>query len=154
MQLTFDTVEELKEFVKTHLKNPRNKAGGDDEGAQVGGTAPPPVMPPTGGAASGFPSGPSGFVPQGAGAGPMGGGFPAAAVTGPAPEVVALVNRIVARMNGAVQSGATKPDDMLTWFRGQCGPEAAAATIEQVQQHFLPRLPVPALEQIAKMMAA
>jgi hypothetical protein len=157
MKLCFDTVDELRAFVKEDLKTKKSgKAGDGDEAAT--GSAPSPAMPAVGGqigAVAGFPSG--GFAPQGAGAGPTGAAFPAAGAPVMAPEVAALVQRITIRMDGAVQSGATKAEDMLTWFRGQCAgvdPSAANATLDQIKQVFLPKLSVPALDQIAKMMAA
>lgn len=158
MRLSFDTIEEVREFVKG-LKTSRTK-GDADEGTQAGAAtgqqAPAPIMPQTNGA---FP-GPgtmqtAGFAAPGPGAGPAGGGFPAAgAQLGPAPEVVALVNRIVTRMDAAVAKGETNVDQMLVWFRGQCGAEAANATLDQIKGIFLPRLTVPALDGIAKLTGA
>jgi hypothetical protein len=147
MKLCFDSIDEVREFVKG-LKTSRTK-GEPDEGAQAGTTAPAPLQPPNPG-----PGFNPGFVPPGAGAGPMGGAFPATGAPGLAPEVAAIVARIVARMDGAVASGATKVEDMLTWFRGQCGAEAGAASLDQIKANFLPRLPMPTLENIAKLMSA
>lgn len=145
MELKFFSIEEVKDFVKG-LKNPRSGKSGDEEAP---GQAPTPLQPPLGGA--GFPG--TGFAPPGAGAGPQGGGFPAAAATGPAPEVLALVGRINARIDSAIASGQPA-DGVLTWFRGKCGPEAANATMDQIKQIALPRAPVPLLEDIAKLMNA
>jgi hypothetical protein len=163
MKLCFDTVEELRSFVKEDLKAKRTGRGEADD-APAGsapaplqppaGSAPAPLQPPAGGAMSGFPTGgaPAGFAAPGAGAGPAGGGFPAAAA--PDPTVAALVQRIVTRVEAAVSSGATKPEDMITWFRGQCGPEAASATWDQIKANFLPKLTTVQLDGIAKMMNA
>jgi hypothetical protein len=148
----FESIEEFETF-RTSGKKTRTKK---DEADEAAGNTPTPLQPPAGGAAVGFP-GAGGFAPQGAGAGQMGGAFPAAGAPVLAPEVVALVNRITARMDSAVSSGVTKADDMLTWFRGQCAgvdPSAANATLDQIKGVFLPKLSVPALDQIAKMMAA
>lgn len=147
MRLSFDSIDEVKEFVKG-LKGTRSgKAGDADEGPA--GQAPAPLQPPAGGPAFN----PGGFVPQGPGAGPMGGGFPAAAATMPAPEVVALVARINAKIDSAIASGQPA-DSALTWFRAQCGPEAAGATLDQIKTVFLYKTALPTLEQIAKLMAA
>jgi hypothetical protein len=152
MKLCFDTVDELRAFVKEDLKAKRTGKGEADD-APATGSAPAPLQPPAGGQpATGFPSGPVGFAAPGAGAGPAGGGFPAAAA--PDPTVAALVQRIVTRVEAAVSSGATKPEDMITWFRGQCGPEAASATWDQIKANFLPKLTTVQLDGIAKMMNA
>lgn len=156
MKLEFDSVDEVRDFVKNHLKGARAGKNNDaDEGTQAGGTgpvtggAPAPLQPP-GGQAGGFP-GAAGFAPPGAGAGPAG-GFPAPAA-GPSPEVAALVQRINTRIDGAIASGQAA-DQVLAWFRGQCGPEAANATMDQIKQSALPKLSVPQLEGIAKLMNA
>lgn len=146
MELKFFSIDEVREFVKG-LKGTRGGKAGDDEAT----AAPAPIMPPQG-QSGGFP-GASGFAPPGAGAGPQGGGFPAAGAIGPAPEVLALVQRIVAKIDGSVASGQPA-EVVLTWFRGQCGPEAANATLDQIKQIALPRMSVPALEAIAKLMNA
>lgn len=143
MKLEFNSVEEVKEFV-SQLKGKRGTGkGGDDETST--GTAPQPLMPP------GTPLGVAGFQPQQA-AGPF--STPAAAqFGGAAPEVMALVQRINAKIDGTAASGQSL-DAAVAWFRGQCGPEAAAATMDQIKTGFLPRMSVPALENIAKLMGA
>jgi hypothetical protein len=149
MKLCFDTLEEVKDFVK-QLKGTRGGKGDKDDDAGPG-TAPAPIQPPAGQAAPTFaPSG--GFVPPGAGATQQGAAFPAANA-GPAPEIMALVQRISARVDSAIQSGQPA-DQVLTWFRTQCGPEAATATMDQIKQHFLPRAAQAKLDDIAKLMAA
>lgn len=148
MQLIFDSLEELKAFM-TNLKGTRGgkNAPADDEGsAQQGGVnqAPAPLMPPQGGGAAFVQSAPAAFT------------APVNAFPGqPAADPVAagLVQRIVARIDGAIASGQPA-DTVLAWFRGQCGAEAAAATMDQIKTIFLPKLAVPGLEQIAKLMNA
>jgi hypothetical protein len=152
ISVDFENLEEFEAFRASGKKT----RGKKDEGADDTGNAPAPLQPPAGGAAVGFP-GAGGFAPQGAGVGQVGGAFPAAGAPVLAPEVAALVQRITTRMDSAVSSGVTKADDMLTWFRGQCAgvdPNAANATLDQIKGVFLPKLSVPALDQIAKMMAA
>lgn len=145
MRLSFDTIDEVKDFVK-QLKGTRGgKAGEADEGQPATGNAPAPLAPPQG-AIGGFP-GTAGFAPPMPGAAP-GGGFPAAV----APEVQALVARITTRLDQAIGMGQS--DDALKFFRTQCGPEAANATMDQIKGVFLPKASVPTLEQIAKLMAA
>jgi len=151
MRLSFDSIEEVREFVKG-LKTSRTGKGSDDEGGAATGSAPQPLAPPQGGQTGGFP-GAGGFAPPGGGATPAVGGFPAPGVTGPAPEAVALVNRITAAVDKAVASGQPA-DAVLAWFRGQCGPEAANATMDQIKGHFLPKAALPTLENIAKLMNA
>jgi hypothetical protein len=140
MKLCFDSIDEVKEFV-AQLKGARGKKGEADD-PPAGGQAPPPLQPPTGGQTA---FNPNTFTP------PAGGAFPAA--TGPAPEVVALVQRISTRIDGALASGQPA-DQVLQWFRGQCGPEAAAFTMDQIKTVALPKMAVPGLENIAKLMNA
>ena len=148
MELKFTSIEEVQEFVK-RLKGTRGGKNTDDDTPAP--NVPAPMQPP----ATSFP-GPTtqaAFVPPGGGAGQPGTGFPAAVATGPAPEVLALVNRIVVKLDGSLASGQS-PDAIVAWFRSQCGPEAAQATLEQIKGHFLPRMTVAALEAIAKPMNA
>lgn len=151
MKLCFDSIEEVKAFVG-ELKGTRGKRGEKDEAgeSQPAGQVPLPMQPPALPPSQGFP-GAAGFAPPAAGAGQAAGAFPAVAATGPAPEVLVLVNRIVARVDAAAAAGGPQ-DAALAWFRGQCGPEAASATMDQIKAHFLPRLPMAQLENIAKQM--
>lgn len=151
MRLSFDSIDEVKEFVK-QLKGTRGGRGDKDDtdGATGGQTAPEPLKPPAGGAA---PFNPGTFAPPVGGAGQAGGAFPAAGAAGLAPEVQALVTRINTRIDGAIASGQSA-DQVLAWFRGQCGPEAANATMDQIKANFLPKAAVPVLENIAKLMNA
>ena len=146
MQLTFNSIEELKEFVKS-LKGTRGagKSGDDGDGqAGTGQAAPAPMQPPT-----------TGFNPvQATSPGPFAGPMPNAspfAAPQPAgdPAVAALVSRITARVDALAAAGQAT-DQMLAWFRQQCGPDAAAATMDQIKTVFLSRLPASALENIAK----
>lgn len=158
MRLSFDSIDEVREFVKG-LKGTRGGKNDIDEGATAGGLAtaqrggaPAPRMPDT--ASASFPT--ADF--PGAGAAPGGAGYPAAGVTGPGPEVVALVQRIAAKIDWAMQpspnGGGQPADAILNWFRGQCGPETASYTMDQIKQVALPRASVPTLENIAKLMNA
>lgn len=139
MKLCFDSIEEVKDFVGS-LKGTRGKKG-DDAEPQAANQAPAPLQPP----AQQQPA----FNPPAQVA-----GFPGAgAAPGTDPAVHALVERIVKRIDGAIASGQPA-DAVLTWFRGQCGAEAANATMDQIKQSFLPKLAAPALENIAKLMNA
>lgn len=151
MQLTFGSIEEVRDFVKNHLKGSRGGKDKEDGDTNTGGTtsaAPPPMQPPQGNASFAPPQQPS-FQPP---AGPVA-GFPGAGQPGIDPNVAALVARINTRIDGAIQSGQPA-DTVLTWFRSQCGAEAANATMDQIKQNFLPKLPMPSLENIAKLMNA
>lgn len=148
MKLCFDSIEEVKEFVAS-LKGTRGKKGeADDDMPKVTGQAPAPLQPPATQTAT---FNPGGFAPQAQPAAPAASAFPVAAVTGPAPEVVALVGKITAKLDAAIAAGQPA-DAALQWFRGQCGPEAAQATMDQIKAVFLPKTPVPGLENIAKLM--
>lgn len=142
MELTFSSIEEVKEFVK-QLKGTR---GGKDDKAEPEGNSPAPLAPQTGGQT---------FTASGAGgAFPSGGGFPGsggAAQPGPA-EL--LVNRIVAKFDASVAAGASKHEDGVAWFRGQCGQEGANATWDQIRTILMPKLPIATLDGIAKQMGA
>lgn len=158
VEFTHETAEGLNAQVADYVANVKKKRGGKEEteGAAIGGqAAPAPLMPPpNGGPAFAGPGAAAGFAPPAAGAAPTGMAFPAAGAPQVAPEVAALVQRIAAKVDSVVQSGQTDVGQMLTWFRNQCGPEAAAATLDQIKANFLHRLSVPALDGIAKMMAA
>lgn len=151
MRLSFDSIEEVKEFV-TQLKGTRGKKGDVDEGVAAQGSAPAPLAPPTGTQPGFNPGATTGFAPLAGGAATLG-AFPAAGAPTVAPEVVALVNRIKAVVDSAVAKGQPV-DQMLGWFRGQCGPEAASYTMDQIKDVALPKMAVPALEQMAKLMNA
>jgi hypothetical protein len=137
----FDTEEEFK----ARIKNPRGGKQADNDGdqPQTGQQAPAPLMPPqqTPQAFNPAPSPVAAFTP------PQ--GFPGAPVADPV--VAGLVQRIAARIDSAIASGQPA-DAVLTWFRGQCGAEASAATMDQIKTVFLPKLAVPGLENIAKLM--
>lgn len=148
MKLCFDSIEETREFVK-NLKGTRTGKGGetDDSNPGTGGQqAPAPIQPPQGQ--------PGTFNPGGAMSFPSGG----AAMSGPSPEVLALVQRIAARIDWcltpAPQGGGQDAGSILTWFRGQCGAEAANYTMDQIKQVALPRAAMPTLNDIAKLMNA
>ncbi len=144
MRLSFDSIEEVKEFVKS-LKGTRGGRNEPDEAPAMAGTAPAPLATP---ATTSFPA--SGFAPQAQPAAfPGASGAPAVA-----PEVLALVQRITSKLDAAIAAGTANLEQALPWFRSQCGAEAANATIDQIKAQFLPKLTVPALDNIAKMMAA
>lgn len=161
MELKFFSIDEVKEFV-ANLKGTRTgKKGEGDEGgnpniATTGGpNAPAPIMPQGGGQ----PFNPGGFALPAGGAVQPGGAFPAAgAQSGPAPEVLMLVQRIAARIDWATapppNGGGQPPESVLAWFRTQCGPETANYTLDQIKQVALPRAAQPTLENIAKLMNA
>jgi hypothetical protein len=144
MKLEFSSIEEVKEFVAA-LKGTRGKKGDGDGEAGAGPQAPAPAMPPVGVAFQG-PSATQGFTP------PAAAPFPAATGGGD-PAIAALVHRIGVGIDTQLARGSD-PNNALTWFRQQCGPEAAAATMDQIKTVFLPRLPMAALENIAKLTGA
>lgn len=152
MRLSFDSIEEVKEFVK-QLKGTRG--GKSDAADEPQGQAPAPLQPPAGGAAPalGFPSGAAGFAPPAPGATAAVGAFPAAGAPATAPEVQTLVTRIAARIDGCAAAGSDV-NAMLNWLRGQVGAGAEQATMDQIKTVFLPKQAVPQLENIAKLMAA
>lgn len=139
MQITFNSLDEVKEFVKS-LKGTRGPKGGNDEGDAQ---APAPIMPPAATAHQFAPSPSQGFGHSNP--------FPAHSAADPA--VHGLVQRIVTKIDGSLANGQpTEP--ALNWFRSQCGSEAALATMDQIKTIFLPRMAVPALENIAKLVGA
>lgn len=144
MELRFSSVEEVKDFV-SQLKGTRGKKGDADEVApSTQQQAPAPLMPPNPGQFT--PPGATGFTPQAAF--PAGPGAQAAP-----PAVAALVQRINVRIDAAI-AGGQPVDAVLNWFRQRCGPEAAAATLDQIKNQFLAKLSVPNLEETAKVMGA
>lgn len=161
MQLIFDSVDEVVDFVKNHLSTKARKGGkgGDeaDAGTAGAGGAPAPIMPNTGGMPqAGFPQGgAAGFAPQAAGATQMGGGFPVQGAPTVAPEVQALVSKIVTGLDSAIANGQPA-DKALEWFRGECAKvgmvQAAGADLNQIKAFFLPQMNVQALANIAALM--
>lgn len=147
MRLSFDSIDEVKDFVKA-LKGTRGGKAGDAE--EENAKAPAPILPPNAGQTFQAPA--SGFAPPAGGAGAAGPGF---VVPGaPSPEVLQLVQGIATRLDGAIASGQA-PDAALNWAKQQIAPHDATvanATMDQVKQHFLPRLPLPALQQVARFM--
>lgn len=158
MRLSFDTIDEVKDFVK-QLKGGRRVKGdtddGDDTGAAAGnlgtaqGLAPPLAMPPGNQTAS--------FAPPTGGAGAF---TPAG---GPPPNTMqAIVARITAQVDkligGQVPGQAAQPADaVLQWLRGQIAPHdasAANATMDQVKQVYLGKLPENALNEMARLIGA
>lgn len=131
----FDSEDEFK----ARIKNPRGSKG---EEAVTTQQAPAPLQPPAQQA----------FQPATAPAfqAPQGMPFSAPVVD---PVAAGLVQRINARIDAAI-AGGQPADSALNWFRGQCGAEAANATLDQIKHHFLPKMAVPTLENIAKLMAA
>jgi hypothetical protein len=155
MKLEFDSIAELKEFY-AQLKGTRGKKGDDADDAPPasGMTAPPTVQVP---APMAIPTqqptfNPAGFAPQAAGAGQAAPVFPVAAATGPAPEVLALVAKINERANASIGANPASLNDALKFFRDSIGPDAAQATLQQIQEHFLPRMATDKLAQLAKLM--
>lgn len=152
VEFTGNTADEMNEAVKDYASKIKGTRGGrskDDADAQSGG-APAPLQPPQGGVAGFAPGGggaPQGFNPTSFS--PAG----AQTVQGPSPEVAALVQRISTRIDGLIQQGQPAAD-VLKWFQGQCGAEAANATMDQIKAHFLYKLPQPSLEDMAKLIAA
>ena len=147
----FESMEEFEAF-RTSGKKTRTKKEEADENVAAQGNAPAPLAPPAG-AQPGFnPGATTGFAPPAAGAATLG-AFPAAGAPTVAPEVVALVNRIKAVVDSAIAKGQPV-DQMLGWFRSQCGAEAANYTMDQIKDVALPKMAVPALEQMAKLMNA
>jgi len=159
MKLCFDSIAEVREFV-AGLKGTRGgkKGEGDDttdtaaSALNVGG-APAPMMPPQqGGAMPSFQSQQPNFAPPQ----PQQPAFPGAGGVGIDPNVTAIVQRINARIDGAINNGQPA-DTVLGWFRGECtkgGVDATNATLDQIKQTLLPRLPMQHLEAIAKLMNA
>ena len=140
MKLCFDSIEEVKLFVAA-LKGTRGKKGEEESGEAAVHQAPAPLMPPQAAPQAFQPAAAPQFTPPAA--------FPAAAD----PAVMALVGRINTRIDGAIASGQPA-DQVLTWFRSQCGNEAGSATMDQIKANFLPKLSMAVLENIARLMNA
>ena len=142
MKLCFDSIEEVKLFVAA-LKGTRGKKGEEESGDAAVHQAPAPLMPPQAAPQAFQPAAAPQFTPPAA--------FPAGPTADPA--VMALVGRINTRIDGAIASGQPA-DQVLTWFRGQCGNEAGSATMDQIKANFLPKLSMAVLENIARLMNA
>lgn len=150
MKLTFDSIEEVKEFVIS-LKGTRGGKKGDDTD-EVKGNAPAPIQPPANQTLNtpGF-LGSGGFAPPAGGATQAAAGFPAAAAPNSVQEAHPHVARIIAGIEKSLQGG-TDVNNMLSWFRNQCGAEAANATLDQIKAVFIPKQSPATLEHIVKLM--
>jgi hypothetical protein len=143
MKLEFSSIEEVKDFV-AQLKGKRGAKGDPDELAGMQ-QAPAPMMPPA--------NPPLGFNNP-MNPAPSQGFNPAPPFATPAASAEeALAKRIATRIDSAIASGQP-PETALNWFRTYCGPEAAAATMDQIKTVFLLRLPLARLEEAAKLMHA
>lgn len=142
----FDTEEEFK----ARIKNPRGTKNQDEPETGAGqpatGNAPTPLMPTQ--QHAGFTGPTGGFAP------PNGGpAFPGASAPTADPAIMSLAQRINAKLDGMIAAGQNV-DSALNWFRGQAGSEAANATLDQIKNHFMHKLPMVTLENIAKSMNA
>lgn len=147
MRLSFDSIEEVKEFVKG-LKGTRGGKADTDETSA--GNAPDPLKP-SAGQTTGFAPGATGFNPNAApqGNGPFGGG----AVTLTAEQTA--VAKIVAGITGAI-SGGQPEASVLKWFQNECAkvdPTAANATLDQIKTVYLYKLAMPVLQSVAAQMS-
>jgi len=153
MELTFSSIEEVKEFVK-QLKGTR---GGKSDNADeaTAGNAPAPLMPQTGQIGQAFGSQSAGaFAPPVGGATTLG-GFPAAGAATLDPTIAELVNKCIGRIDGALQSGQPA-ENCRQWLAGQLAsaghPDASSATLDQIKQVYLPKMAAPWLSQIYTLM--
>ncbi len=130
----FDNWDEMEAF-RTSGKKTRGK--GKDEPEEIAAIAPiqggQPVMPAM-----------QGFTPPAAAMT----GFPGAAPT-TTPQVNPLVAQIIAKLDGAIATGQNA-EQITNWFRNLLGPDAASATLDQIKQVFIPRLPEPQMKQLAQ----
>ncbi len=126
----FDNWEEMETF-RTSGKKTRGKGKDEPEevAAPVGGQPQMPAM--------------AGFTPPQTAMT----GFPGAASA--APVVNPLVPQIIAKLDGAIATGQNA-EQITQWFRNLLGPDAAAATLDQIKQVFIPRLAEPQLKQLAQ----
>lgn len=154
LEFTGNSADEINAQARDYVAGLKGTRGGKKDEPEA--AAPAPLAPPQTTAAAFNPNGP-GFAPQAAGATQTGGAFPVAAASGPAPEVLGLVTRLTTRYDALATQGQD-PNAMLTWFRNECVKagvtEAANATWDQVKQACLPKLSVPSLEAMAKLMGA
>lgn len=142
----FTSWDEMEAF-RTSGKKTRGKGKDEPEEAPPFGTAAAPQ--------GGQPVMPANFASAGAAAPAVGftapdtamQGFPGAAPA-PASAVNPLVGQIVAKLDSAIASGQN-PDGIAAWFRNLLGADAAQATLDQIKQVFIPRLPEPQLKQLA-----
>ena len=151
MQLIFDSIDEVHDFV-SKLKKTRGGKGGDaeaGEGQPATGQAPAPIMPQT---TQTFNPNPAGGSFPGAG-----GGFPVTgAAAGPDPAIAAIIGRIKAKYDAGAAMSAESASQALAWLRGQCGntPDLANMTPDQIWQFKVPSLQMAQLENMAKLMNA
>lgn len=129
MKLCFDSIDEVKTFMAA-LKGTRKGKDETDE----------PVAAPVGGQPQMAPIN-TGFAPPQTTV-----GFPGAM---PQAAVNPLVGQIIVKLDGALATGQNA-EQITNWFRNLLGPDAAAATLDQIKQIFIPRLAEPQLKQLAQ----
>ena len=136
----FDTWDEMEAFRTSGKKTRTKKEEAEEQAAAPQGGQ--PVMP-------------TNFAPAAPAAPAMGFTPPATAMQGfpgatpqAAPQVHPLVGQIIAKLDGALSTGQSV-DMMTNWFRNLLGADAAQATLDQIKQVFIPRLPEPQLKQLA-----
>lgn len=137
--IEFDSMDEFEAF-RVSGKKTRGKGQRDEEEAPPAVQAGQPVMQPIGGQ--------QGFAPAPSGA-PAMHGFPGASASAQQTvQMHPLAVAIISKVEGALSNGQPS-DAIVAWFRQQIGPDAANATLDQLKQVFIPRMPEAQLRQIA-----
>lgn len=162
MRFSFDSVDEIRNFVKTELKAKRGGTAADDGetgGAIAGnmpgnGQAPAPQMP----SAQQLQQATAGAGVAGGSVGMSAapGAFPGGGMPTIDPAVAGLVQRIIARADAAVVAGQPAAG-IEQWFRNACAtadPNAANADLATLKAAYLPKIPIATLDAMAKQMGA
>jgi hypothetical protein len=129
--IDFENWDEMEAF-RTSGKKTRGKKGEENDPVETGVEIVAQPLPPQ----------PS-FTPP---VQPVA-GFPGANGAAP-PAVNPLAVAIAAKADNAI-AGGQSAEQVLNWFRGQIGPDAASATWDQIKSVYLPRLPEAQLKTIA-----
>ena len=152
----FESEDEFEAF-RISGKKPRKGKGDKDEPETATGaatntvTAPAPIQPPAAAPTFAPQAAPSPFgAAPAAGVAPTAAAFPAPVASGPAPEVLALVQKISEQVDKVIGMGQPA-DKVLDWFQKRSGAGAEQATMDQIKSVFLPRMSTEMLTDTAKL---
>ena len=161
----FESEDEFEAF-RVSGKKPRKGKGDKDESKDQGesetsqaalepkgpgASAPAPIQPPAAAPTFAPQAAPSPFgAAPAAGVAPTAAAFPAPVASGPAPEVLALVQKISEQVDKVIGMGQPA-DKVLDWFQKRSGAGAEQATMDQIKSVFLPRMTMEQLAETAKL---
>ena len=143
--------ESEDEFEAFRVSGKKTRKGKGDKDEPETATALAPIQLPAAAPTFAPQAAPSPFgAAPAAGVAPTAAAFPAPVASGPAPEVLALVQKISEQVDKVIGMGQPA-DKVLDWFQKRSGAGAEQATMEQIKSVFLPRMSTEMLTDTAKL---